>query len=309
MAKAVIEKPDQEFAFVEAVIFNPDTLSWEGIVVWKDKKRVIWRASWNTNPRIVFRWSVTPGEIYGRGPIMQVLPDIKTANKVVEFILRNAAILVAGMWTATSDAALNPYNFRPAPGAVIPVASNSRDNPTIKAFERSGDLRIGFEVLTQLQETIKRALFQNLREPSDAVISATQFALEDRELVNQIGSSFGRLQTETVEATIVRVIDVLSRRGAMANIPVDGRQVTLKHTNPLARAQDLDDLMALQRTIEVASLTGDETVALGIKIEDLGAWVAEKSGLDPRLIRDDAERAMIQEKAAELLADPEQVAA
>ena len=309
LAKAVIEKPDQEFAFVEAVIFNPDTLSWEGIVVWKDKKRVIWRASWNTNPRIVFRWSVTPGEIYGRGPIMQVLPDIKTANKVVEFILRNAAILVAGMWTATSDAALNPYNFRPAPGAVIPVASNSRDNPTIKALERSGDLRIGFEVLTQLQETIKRALFQHLREPSDAVISATQFALEDRELVNQIGSSFGRLQTETVEATIVRVIDVLSRRGAMANIPVDGRQVTLKHTNPLARAQDLDDLMALQRTIEVASLTGDETVALGIKIEDLAAWVAEKSGLDPRLIRDEAERAMIQEKAAALLADPEQLAA
>ena len=306
---AVTDKPDEEFEFVEAIIFDPATFSWEGVVVWKSKKRVIWRASWNTNPRIVFRWSVTPGELYGRGPIMQVLPDIKTANKVVEFILRNAAIQVAGMWTATSDAALNPYNFRPVPGAVIPVSSNSRENPTIKALERSGDLSIGFEVLTQLQETIKKALFQQLREPSDAVVTATQFAIEDRELVNQVGSSFGRLQTETVEATIVRTIDVLSRRGAMANIPVDGRQVTLKHTNPLARAQDLDDLMTLQRTIEVASLAGEETVALGIKIEDLGAWVAEKTGLDPRLIRDEAERAMIQEKAAEIISDPEQVAA
>ena len=309
VAKAVKEKPDQEFEFVEAVIFNPDTFSWEGVVVLKDKKSVIWRTSWNTNPRIVFRWSVTPGEVYGRGPIMQVLPDIKTANKVVEFILRNAAIQVAGMWTATSDSAFNPYNFRPAPGAVIPVASNARDNPTIKALERSGDLSVGFEVLAQLQETIKKAMFQHLREPSDAVITATQFALEDRELVNQVGSSFGRLQTETVEASIVRIIDVLSRRRALANIPVDGRQVTLKHTNPLARAQDLDDLMTLQRTIEVASLAGEETVALGIKIEDLGAWVAEKTGLDPRLIRDEAERAMIQEKAAEIISDPEQVAA
>lgn len=308
LEKLVKEKPGTKVDFVEAVIFNPDTLSWEGAAIWKAKKERIWGATWNTNPRIVFRWSVTPGELFGRGPIMQVLPDIKTANKVVEFILRNAAIMVAGMWTATTDSALNPYNFRPTPGSVIPVASNDRNNPTIKALERSGDLRIGFEVLTQLQETIKRALFQHLREPSDAVISATQFAIEDRELVNQIGSSFGRLQTEVVESTVNRTVDVLSRRQSMAPLKIDGRQVTLKHTSPLARAQDMDDILTLSRTLETASVAGPEAVAMGIKVEDLAAWVAEKTGLDPRLVRDEGERQQIKEAAGQAIAaNPELV--
>lgn len=303
LQKIIHDKPDQDVEFIEAVIFDPKRQSWEGVVVWKKEKHAIWNASWNTNPRIVFRWSVTPGEIYGRGPIMQVLPDIKTANKVVEFILRNAAIQVAGMWTSRSDSSINPFNFRPAPGAVIPVQSNDSGNPSIRALERSGDLRLGFEVLNQLQETVKRALFQDLREPSDAVISATQFAGEMKELIETRGSSFGRLQTETVEATVVRVTDILSRKGEMAELKIDGRGLTLKHTSPLARAQDIDDLETLRLTLESAP---QESVALGVKIEELGAWVAEKTGLDPRLIREPAERDQLQKQAAEIVAQQQQ---
>lgn len=295
----VKNKPGSKVPVLEAVIFDPERNQWEGAAIWKPEKLVFWRAAWRTNPRIVFRWSVTPGELYGRGPILQVLPDIKTANKVVEFILRNAALLVAGMWTATADSALNPYNFRIVPGGVTTVASNARDNPTIKALERSGDLRIGFEVLTQLQQVINKALFQHLREPSDAVVSATQFALENKELVNQAGSSFGRLQTEVVEATVVRGTDVLAQRGAMADMHIDGRQVTLKHLSPLARAQDMDDLLTLQHTLEAVP---EASVALGIKIEELGRWVAEKTGLDPRLIRSPAESKQLQQQAAEIIA-------
>ena len=306
LQKKVTDAKASKVDFIEAVIFDPQRMMWEGVVVWKEQKEVIWRAGWATNPRIVFRWSVTPGEIYGRGPIMQVLPDIKTANKVVEFILRNAAIQVAGMWTARNDAAINPYNFRPAPGAVISVQSNDQRNPTIRALERSGDLQLGFEVLTQLQETIKRALFQNLREPSDTVVSATQFAIEDRDFINQAGSSFGRLQTETVEATVSRVVDVLSRRGVMPNIRVDGRHVTLKHTSPLARAQDTDDLLTLARTLESAP---EASIALGIKVEELGTWVAEKTGLDPHLIRDKGEKEALKKAAAELIAQAQQAEA
>jgi hypothetical protein len=302
LAKLVRDKPGTKVQFVEAVIFDPERDMWAGSCIWKEKKESIWGAEWTTNPRIVFRWSVTPGEIYGRGPIMQVLPDIKTANKVVEFILRNAALQVAGMWTATTDSALNPYNFRPAPGAVIPVQSNDQSNPTIRALERSGDLGLGFEVLAALQTVIKGALFQHLREPDDAVVSATQVAIENRELVNQIGSSFGRLQTEVVEPTVKRGVDILARRGAMPNLKIDGRQVTLKHTSPLARAQDMDDLITMQQTLETAGMAGPEAVALGIKVEDLASWVAKKTGLDPRLIRDPAEREELKEKAAAIIA-------
>jgi hypothetical protein len=36
------------------------------------------------------------GEIYGRGPLLTALPDIKTLNKTLELLLKNASLAVAG---------------------------------------------------------------------------------------------------------------------------------------------------------------------------------------------------------------------
>ncbi|HFD14950.1 MAG TPA: phage tail protein, partial [Rhodospirillales bacterium] len=55
------------------------------------------------SPFITFRWLKAAGEIYGRSPVMTALPDIKTANKVVELILKNASIAVTGIWLAEDD--------------------------------------------------------------------------------------------------------------------------------------------------------------------------------------------------------------
>ena len=60
-----------------------------------------------SNPFINFRWQKAPGEVYGRSPVMKALPDIKTANKVVELVLKNASIAVTGIWQADDDGVLN----------------------------------------------------------------------------------------------------------------------------------------------------------------------------------------------------------
>ena len=41
-----------------------------------------------SNPFIVYRWSKCAGEVYGRGPLQLALPAIKTANLVIELILK-----------------------------------------------------------------------------------------------------------------------------------------------------------------------------------------------------------------------------
>src|SRR3546814_19576753 len=56
---------------------------------------------------------------------MKALPDIKTANKVVELILNNASIAVTGIWQADDDGVLNPSTVRVVPGAIIPKAQGS----------------------------------------------------------------------------------------------------------------------------------------------------------------------------------------
>ena len=69
-------------------------------------------------PFINFRWLKAPGEVYGRSPVMKALPDIKTANKVVELVLKNASTRVTGIcWTMTASSIRRRSSSFPAPSS------------------------------------------------------------------------------------------------------------------------------------------------------------------------------------------------
>ena len=90
-----------------------------------DAPMLLAEGSFAENPFIAFRWLKAPGESYGRGPVAKALPDIRTANKVVELVLANASIAVTGIWQAEDDGVLNPATVRLVPGAIIPKAPGS----------------------------------------------------------------------------------------------------------------------------------------------------------------------------------------
>ena len=79
---------------------------------------------------------------------MKALPDIKTANKVVELILKNATIAVTGIWQAEDDGVLNPSNIRLTPGAIIPKAVGSKG---LSPLQTAGDFDVSELVLSDLR--------------------------------------------------------------------------------------------------------------------------------------------------------------
>jgi len=293
--------PQAKLNLVEGSVYCPETKTYHTLVLDFGEKHVIYREDDETSAWIVPRWSTVAGEIYGRGPVMDVLPTIKTVNKVKEFILRNAALALSGLYTALDDGVLNPYTVRIAPGGVIPVGSNDSRNPTLRALERSGDFNVGEFVLVELQTDIKKALFNSMREPNDAVISATQFAIEHKELVEDIGSSYGRLQTEFTEKVMARTTAILSRNGKIPDLKVDGKEITLKHTSPLAKAQDNEDLLTFQQFLEMLMPFGEQVVAKGIKTDDVPAYLAKKLGVDQKIVRTEAERKQYDEAMKQAL--------
>ena len=50
---------------------------------------------------------------------------------------------MTGVYTATSDGTWNPHTVTLAPGSIIPVGSNSNQNPSLKALESSGNPQLG----------------------------------------------------------------------------------------------------------------------------------------------------------------------
>lgn len=110
---------------------------------------------YRSHPLIAFRMDKAPGEWMGRGPVLSVLGDIKTANKVVELILKNASIAVTGIWQADDDGVLNPANITLKPGTIIPKATGSSG---LTPLQTPGRFDVSEIVLERLQQNIQRGI-------------------------------------------------------------------------------------------------------------------------------------------------------
>lgn len=303
LAKTIRDNADEKVTLIEGTVHAPKAGDYHNVVLEGDEKRLIFTQRFEVSPWIAFRESVVPGEVLGRGRVMNILPDILTANKTVELVLRNAALSVAGVYTGTDDGVINPYTMKVAPGVVIPVRSNDNSNPSLRALERSGDFSVAELVLEDIRGRINKALFAEPFGGMDQPVkSATEMALRGQELVQDSGATFGRLETEFVERTIKRTVHVLQQAGKLPDIRVNGKEVTIKHTSPLARAQDQEDLLSLNQWLTTNSQLGPETLMMGVKIEDIPNYTGELLGIPQKLRRNEGERGQITDMVAQIIA-------
>ncbi len=276
--KKIKKEPDSKVKIINGVLKAKGVF--HQIVIYAPEKHIIFTQSFTTSPLIIYRTNVIPGETYGRGPVLDVLPDIRTANKVKEYILKNGALQMTGVYTAMSDGTWNPHTVTIAPGSIIPVGSNSNQNPSLKALENSGRLDVGQIILEDLQANINRALFANpLGEVDDPVKSATEQMLRTQEMLSQSGASFGRLNTEKIKAIVERGVDILSSEGRLPRFKVNGKEVSIQMQSPLAKAEALEEFQSFQVWWAQMQTLPPEVAALGAQVENFPNWTAEKLGL------------------------------
>jgi len=286
------EKPNpDEVEILNGHLFNKDDRKYHQVIVYEPEKALLFTQSFNTKRLIIFRGHVTPGESYGRGPIIKMLADIRTVNKVKQFVLENAAIQMAGIYTGVDDGVFNPHTVRIAPGVIIPVGSNASGNPSLSALPRSGDIGIGGLIIQDLQDAIKKALLIDpLGEIQDSIRSATEQMLRSQENLKDSGASFGRLKSELVVPVMAAVVDILGESGKIPKIKVDGKEVTLKFSSPLAKAEDIEDFQNSQVWFQALQQLPEEIVASVVKVEDLPAFWQKKLGIPADLMRSIEER-------------------
>ncbi|AEP10156.1 portal protein [Micavibrio aeruginosavorus] len=239
-------------------------------------------------PMIAFRWLKSPGEIYGRSPVMKSLPDIKTANKVVELILKNATIAVTGIWQADDDGVLNPANIELKPGVIIPKAVGSQG---LKPLEMPGRFDISQLVLDDLRARIRHALLTDrLGQISDRRMTATEVLERSGEMALLLGATYGRLQTELMTPLIMRAFAILRRRGEVPDIAIDGRLVTLDYRSPLARAQGQRNVQNTLSWLQAVQAMGPEALA-AVNLPQAARFLGDALGVPSDLILNDVQPA------------------
>ncbi len=291
------KKGDKEITLIEATYWDTKDKNWAYEVLWRgdNQKQQIVTRSYKENPMVVTRWSKVPGEVFGRGPGVLALPDIKTANKVVEMILKNGALAIASPMLVADDGITNPDMIRMAPNAMIRVASTGGNSgASIVPLETSRGFDVGQIILADQRINIKKMLFDNQLPPLEGTVrSATEIIERMRELRDDIGSAFPRIKNEWINPIIKRVVHILDRLGLISlnSDLLNQLFIKVKVVSPLSKKQNLDDV---QTTIQWAqillSLVGPEGLATQAKTEDFGLWFADKLGVDGVLSRSTAER-------------------
>ncbi len=224
------------FKVLEAVYPNGLTHEFTAILLDGNSGETFLKSgAFEQSPVINFRWLKSPGEIYGRSPVMKALPDIKTANKVVELILKNASIAVTGIWQADDDGVLNPANVELTPGSIIPKAVGSKG---LQPLDMPGRFDVSQLMLENLQAQIRHAMLIDRLAPLNSPrMSATEVLERAAEMSMILGATYGRLQSELLTPLIKRAFSILRRRGEVPDISIDGRLVAVDYRSPLARAQ------------------------------------------------------------------------
>jgi phage portal protein BeeE len=149
-----------------------------------------------------------------------------------------------------------------------------------------------------MRQNIKKALYmETLGRPEGTPMSATEVSERMADLSRQIGSSFGRLQSEFVTPLLRRVIRILSKQGRIEIPKIDNREVTIISQSPLAQAQHQQDVAVVNNFNAILAQTfGPQILNMIVKQDEVARYLAEKLGLPEKLIRDPQEQQqMIQE--------------
>jgi hypothetical protein len=303
-------KQTKQIKIIEAVykIHKPNVEEFKLCVFMEDPKHVLFEEEYKgegSNPYLVFRWNKASGEVYGRGPVFNAMSAIKTCNLTIELILQNAQMSVSGVYTYEDDGVINPDNISLVPGSLIPVAPGSRGLTPIQA---ASNFDVAQLVLNDMRANIKKALYMEaLGKPEGTPMTATEVSERMADLSRQIGSSFGRLQSELINPLLRRIIRILSKQGRIEIPKVNGREVKIAPRSPLAQAQHLQDVADVSRFNEIIAGTfGPQMINVIVNQNETAKYLAQKMNLPEKLIRNEEEQKAIVQQMSELSQQPEE---
>jgi hypothetical protein len=298
MARRIEQKPTDDIELLEATIYDHKRGDYCYHVIDKTSKSELVYRRRKMSPWVISRYMKVAGEIYGRGPLMTALPDIKTLNKTIELLLKNASLAVAGVYTAADDGVLNPNTVKIVPGAIIPVARNGgSQGPALLPLPRSGDFNVSQLVINDLRSNVKRILLDESLPPDNmSARSATEIVERMKELAQNLGSAFGRLINETMIPVTAKILEVMDERG-LIDMPlrVNGLEVKVTPVAPLAMAQNMEEVSAIMQYMQISQSLGTDG-QLAIKTDMLVDYLADKLGVPASVRNTAAERAVLMEE-------------
>ena len=261
--QAAIDKPDKQFNFIHAVEPTEDyeramgksntKLPFHSCHVCEEDKMVVRVGGYNEFPYLVPRWSKATGEIYGRSPSYNALPDIKTLNKAVEIGLKAWAKSIDPPLLVQDDGVIG--KVRMTPGGITVI----RNDAAVKPLQIGANWQITDLKENQLRTAIRQAYYSDQLQLQDGPqMTATEVQVRYELMQRLLGPTLGRFQSEFLNPLIERVFGIMSRAEAFLPTPdiLEGELIDIDYVGPLARSQRMEEAVAVERLYQLAMQIG-----------------------------------------------------
>jgi len=181
-------------------------------------KQIVKQGGFDELPYLVARFSMVPGEIMGRGPAIEYLPEIKMLNRMKRTFIESA------------EKACNPPLIVEDDGVVgQPVTSvqgmiymrSGAMEP--KPLQTGTNVQLNAELILQQQELVKEGFFYNDFQALAQHVNMTATEVVERveEKIVHIAPAITSLQKEIFSPLISRVLNLLISTGRVPEPPVD----------------------------------------------------------------------------------------
>ena len=257
--EAAKDKPDKMFNFIHAVEPLEDyeralgkgatKLPFHSCHVCEEDKMTVRAGGYNEFPYLVPRWSKATGEIFGRSPSYNALPDIKTLNKAVEIGLKAWAKAIDPPLLVQDDGVIG--KVRMTPGGITVVRSDA----AIKPLQIASNWQVTDLKENQLRTAIRQAYYSDQLQLQDGPqMTATEVQVRYELMQRLLGPTLGRFQSEFLNPLIERVFGIMLRANAFLPAPemLEGQSVDVEYVGPLARSQKMEEAVAVERLYQLA---------------------------------------------------------
>lgn len=283
--QAMIDDPEKTFKIIHATYPRPgkernpdqkdDPLSFPigtMYVIDGDWQNPILESGYHEMPYAVLRLEKLPGEIWGRGPGLSALPDVRTLNESMRLILDASHMAIRPPMDVPSEVYITPFMLTPAAMNLNQDMSGRKASP----LNSVGQLQITYQMLEERRAAVREAFFNDqLQLTGGPEMTAYEVSKRSEQQMILMGPWQGRLELEYYEPLINRCFAIAARAGVLPEPPEELldkdhglSQYYLSYESPLANAQRLLDVQTIDNT--KASVL--QTAQAGIPVTDLFNW-------------------------------------
>jgi hypothetical protein len=195
-----------------------------------DNKHMLKEGGFSELPVKVGRMTKLIGEVYGRSPGMDALPDILEANAIWESITIAIEKSLDPPLAVLDDGRLGNQDIDTSAGAinVLNIAGRAGDKPIYPIFT-IGDINPASKLLEQLEASISDHFYIDRLLDFNNETAMTLGEVQTRNKMRHatLGSLFSRQLKEVFNPTIERTFNILLKRGKLG-VAADSREAKAK---------------------------------------------------------------------------------